>query len=161
MLKNAVIPACLFLCMVLISCAKEVTYDRDAQLKLDVDSITRFIALNKINAKNDGSGLFTQVVIPGIGTATLESLDTVTVKYTGRLLNGAIVDNPAEPVKLVYSSLIEGWMRGLPYIQAGGQIRLIVPSAMAYTNKRVNLIPANSCLDYTINLLTISKFVKK
>jgi FKBP-type peptidyl-prolyl cis-trans isomerase FkpA len=160
MLKNAVLPACLMFCMVLISCAKEVTYDKKAQIKLDVDSITRFLKLNNINATNDGSGLFCQILSPGEGTVTLDSLDTVTVKYTGRLLNGAVIDNPALPVRLIYSGLIEGWKRGLPKIQSGGQIRLIIPSAMAYTDKQVGLIPPNSNLDYTISLLGIGKYVK-
>lgn len=158
MLKNAVLPACLIFCMVLLSCAKEVTYDRDAQLKLDVDSISRFLQQNNINAKNDGSGLFYQILNPGEGTVTLDSLDTVTVSYTGRLLNGAIVDNPNLPVRLVYSALIKGWKLGLPKIQTGGQIRLLVPSVMAYTDRRVGLIPPNSNLDFTISLLRIGKF---
>jgi FKBP-type peptidyl-prolyl cis-trans isomerase FkpA len=158
MLKNAVLPACLIFCMVLISCAKEVTYDREAQLKLDVDSIDRFLKLNNINATNDGSGLFSQILTPGAGTITLDSLDTVTVTYTGRLLNGAVVDNPTLPVKLVYSGLIEGWRRGLPKIQTGGEIRLIIPSVMAYTDRRVGLVPPNSNLDYTISLLRIGKY---
>ncbi|MDB5020822.1 MAG: peptidylprolyl isomerase [Pedobacter sp.] len=157
MLKNAVLPACLIFCMALISCAKEVTYDREAQLKLDVDSIDRFLKLNNINATKDDSGLFSQILNPGEGAVTLDSLDTVTVAYTGRLLNGAVVDNPTLPVRLVYSGLIEGWKRGLPKIQAGGQIRLIIPSVMAYTDRRVGLIPANSNLDYTISLLRIGK----
>jgi FKBP-type peptidyl-prolyl cis-trans isomerase FkpA len=157
MLKNAVLPACLIFCMVLISCAKEVTYDRDAQLKLDVDSISRFLKLNNINAINDGSGLFTQILNPGVGTIKLDSLDTVTVTYTGRLLNGAVIDNVTLPVKLVYSASIEGWRRGLQKIQPGGQIRLIIPSVMAYTDRRVGIIPPNSNLDYSINLLGVGK----
>lgn len=146
--------------MVLISCTKEVTYDRDAQLKLDVDSINRFLVQNNINASNDGSGLFSEILKPGEGTFTLDSLDTVTVTYTGRLLNGALVDNPSLPVKLVYSALIEGWRRGLPKIQPGGQIRLLIPSVMAYTDRRVGIIPANSNLDFNISLLRIGKFKK-
>jgi FKBP-type peptidyl-prolyl cis-trans isomerase FkpA len=161
MLKPAFLPACLIFCMVLISCAKEVTYDRDAQLKLDVDSINKFIQLNNINAKNDGSGLFYQILSPGIGIDTLASLDTVVVAYTGRLLNGAVIDNPTLPVNLVYSGLIEGWKRGIQKIQIGGQIRLIIPSAMAYTDRRVGLVPPNSNLDYTISLLRIGKLVIK
>jgi FKBP-type peptidyl-prolyl cis-trans isomerase FkpA len=157
MLKNAVLPACLFFCMVLISCAKEATYDRAAQLQMDVDSINRFVATNKIAAKDDGTGLFYQILAPGNGSIKIDSLDTVTVTYTGRLLNGAIVDSETLPVKLVYSAMIEGWRKGVPKIQTGGQVRLIIPSVMAYTNKQVGLIPPNSSLDYLINLIKISK----
>lgn len=157
MLKNAVLPACLFFCMVLISCAKEATYDRAAQLQMDLDSINRFVMTNKIAAKDDGTGLFYQILAPGIGSMKIDSLDTVTVTYTGRLLNGAIIDSETLPVKLVYSAMIEGWRKGVPKIQPGGQIRLVIPSVMAYTNKQVGLIPPNSSLDYLINLIKISK----
>jgi FKBP-type peptidyl-prolyl cis-trans isomerase FkpA len=161
MLKNVVLLACLFFCIVLLSCAKEATYDREAQLQLDVDSISRFVKENNISATQDASGLFYQILSPGVGQDVIDSLDTVTVTYTGRLLNGAVVDNPSLPVKLVYSGLIEGWRIGLTKIQTGGTIRLIIPSTLAYTNKRVGLIPANSNLDYAIDLLKISKFVKE
>lgn len=157
MLKNAVLPACLFFCMVLISCAKEATYDRAAQLQMDLDSINRFVVTNKIAAKDDGTGLFYQILAPGTGSMKIDSLDTVTVTYTGRLLNGAIIDSETLPVKLVYSAMIEGWRKGVPKIQPGGQIRLVIPSVMAYTNKQVGLIPPNSSLDYLINLIKISK----
>jgi len=157
MLKNAVLPACLFFCMVLISCAKEATYDRAAQLQMDLDSINRFVVTNKIAAKDDGTGLFYQILAPGAGSMKIDSLDTVTVTYTGRLLNGAIIDSETLPVKLVYSAMIEGWRKGVPKIQPGGQIRLVIPSVMAYTNKQVGLIPPNSSLDYLINLIKISK----
>lgn len=157
MLKNAVLPACLFFCMVLISCAKEATYDRAAQLQMDVDSINKFIVTNKIAAKDDGTGLFYQVLAQGKGSIKIDSLDTLSVTYTGRLLNGAIIDSETIPVNLVYSAMIQGWKKGLVKIQPGGQIRLIIPSVMAYTNKQVGLIPPNSSLDYLINLIKISK----
>jgi FKBP-type peptidyl-prolyl cis-trans isomerase FkpA len=146
--------------LALLSCAKEEVYDRKAQLQLDVDSITRFVTINKIPAKNDGSGLFVQILRQGTGKDTIAVTDTLTVTYSGRLLNGALIENPALPVKLVYSGLIEGWKLGLKKIQPGGQIRLIIPSAMAYTNQQVGIIPPNSNLDYTIELLRISKLVK-
>jgi FKBP-type peptidyl-prolyl cis-trans isomerase FkpA len=160
MFKNAVLAMCFVLCLALFSCAKEEIYDRKAQLQLDVDSISRFVAINKIAAKNDGSGLFVQVLSAGNDTTTIGKLDTVTVTYSGRLLNGALIENPELPVKLVYAGLIEGWKLGLKKIHAGGEVRLIIPSAMAYTNKQVGIIPPNSNLDYTIQFLKISKLVK-
>jgi FKBP-type peptidyl-prolyl cis-trans isomerase FkpA len=159
MLKNAVLAMCFVLCLALFSCAKEEIYDRNAQLQLDIDSISRFVTMNKIPATNDGSGLFVQILVPGsgMGKDTIAGVDSVTITYSGRLLNGALIENPALPVSLVYSGLIEGWKRGLKKIQPGGQIRLIIPSTMAYTDKRVGIIPPNSNLDYTIGLLRVSK----
>lgn len=161
MLKNAVLAMCFVLCIALCSCAKEEIYDRNAQLRLDIDSISRFITTNKIPAKNDGSGLFVQILDAGtVDTVQIKDVDTVVVNYSGRLLSGAAIETTELPVKLVYSGLIEGWKLGLRKIHTGGLIRLIIPSAMAYTDKQVGIIPPNSNLDYTIQLLKISKPVK-
>jgi FKBP-type peptidyl-prolyl cis-trans isomerase FkpA len=162
MLKNAGFFGLLFGAMVLISCAKdEDTYDRAAQLKLDVEAIEKFVSSNKIDAKDDGSGLYFQVLRPGTQQKGWAKVDSVTVLYTGRLLNGALIDKPALPVRLLYSGLLEGWQNGLKKIQEGGSIRLIIPSTMAYTDVQVGIIPPNSNLDYTIELLNIDTTITK
>jgi len=149
---------CLLLGVALVSCEKPPVYDREAQLKLDVDSIARFVAANNIAATNDGSGLYSQILTAGSGNDTLKAMDLVTVVYTGRLLDGLVVERATEPDSVLYSSLIEGLTRGLKKIQPGGRIRLIIPSTMAYTNKVVGAIPANSNLDYTIELIKVTKY---
>jgi FKBP-type peptidyl-prolyl cis-trans isomerase FkpA len=162
MLKNTVLLGCLVFAMVLISCAKEEdTYDRDAQLQLDIDSIARFVSINKIGAKNDGTGLYSQILRAGAGEKGWARVDSVTVLYTGRLLNGAVFDKPALPVRLLYSSVFQGWQKGLQKIQEGGSIRLIIPSTMAYTDVQVGIIAPNSNLDYTIELLNIDTTTTK
>ncbi len=162
MLKNAGFFCLLFAAMVLISCAKdEDTYDRAAQLKLDVEAIEKFVSSNRIGATNDGTGLYTQVFKPGSQQKGWAKVDSVTVLYTGRLLNGAVFDKPSLPVRLLYSGLLEGWQNGLKKIQEGGSIRLIIPSTMAYTDVQVGIIPPNSNLDYTIELLNIDTTITK
>jgi FKBP-type peptidyl-prolyl cis-trans isomerase FkpA len=156
MLKNTVLLGCLVFVMVLISCAKEEdTYDRDAQLQLDIDSIARFVSINKIGATKDEDGLYFQILRPGAGEVNWDKVESVTVKYTGRLLNGAVFDQPELPVKLLYPGLFQGWHDGLQKIKEGGSIRLIIPSTMAYTDVQVGIIAPNSNLDYTIELLKI------
>lgn len=158
MLKNAFLAMCMLLSVVLVSCEKPAAYDRDAQLKMDVDSIARFVKANNIAATKDGSGLYSQILAAGSGTITLEDKDMLTVTYTGRLLNGVVIDRLDTPDSLLYSSAILGWRLGLRKIQPGGRIRLIIPSTMAYTNKMVGIIPANSNLDYTIELIKVTKY---
>jgi FKBP-type peptidyl-prolyl cis-trans isomerase FkpA len=162
MLKIALFSVSLFFAMMVTSCAKdEGTYDREAQLQLDIDSIQRFVSINKISAKNDGTGLFTQILSPGTGEKNWANVESVTVLYTGRLLNGATFDKPSLPVPLLYSGLLQAWKNGLKQIQEGGSVRLIIPSTMAYTDVQVGIIAPNSNLDYTIELLKIDTIVTK
>lgn len=156
MFKCAHFIACVILCVVMSSCGKMELYDRDTQLNFDLDSIQQFIVANNLKATNDGTGLFSEVLNPGTGVGTIAEEDEVIVGYTGKLLNGIIVEQ-GDSVKLKYSGLPTAWRSGLTKIKTGGQIRLLIPSTLAYTDKQVGLIPPNSCLDYVIRLRTILK----
>ena len=159
MLKNALYAACAILCVVMSSCGEVVEYDKETQLQLDIDSIQRFVTQYKINATNDGSGLFFEILRKGDSVGTIGENDTLKVSYTGKLLNGILVER-ADSAKLTFKSLTEGWKRGLVKITPdSGVIRLIVPSTMAYTNKQVGQIPPNSNLDYLITFKKLSKYI--
>jgi FKBP-type peptidyl-prolyl cis-trans isomerase FkpA len=178
MVKNCAIPnKRLFLCMMfkkkillaisvfivaLSACQKEVEYDRAAQLTIDTDIIRQFIATKGLTGFEETEGLFYQVLKPGTGTVTIGLQDTVEVNYEGRLLDGSVFDaTEGTPIKFVLAGVIEGWQKGVPLVKKGGQIRLIVPSTMGYTNRPVGPIPANSPLDFTIDVVNVYKFVPK
>jgi FKBP-type peptidyl-prolyl cis-trans isomerase FkpA len=155
MFRNALFIACAILCVVMSSCGEVVEYDKETQLQVDIDSIQRFVTRNNIKAVNDGSGLFSVILNQGKRQDTIGATDEIIVNYTGKLLNGIIVEE-GDTVKLKYAGLMEGWKRGLKKIKPdSGIIRLIMPSTMAYTNKQVGLIPPNASLDYVIVLDSI------
>lgn len=156
MFRNAHFIACVILCVVMSSCGKVELYDRETQLNFDIDSIQQFITANNLRATNDGTGLFSEILNPGTGVDDIAPEDDVIVDYTGKLLNGIIVEE-GDSVKLKYSGLTAAWQNGLTKIKTGGQIRLLIPSTLAYTDKQVGLIPPNSSLDYVIRLRTILK----
>jgi len=135
------------------SCGDVVEYNKDIQLEVDVDSIDRFISKNNLTFSRD-RGLYSQILQAGGGDYGIEADDDVVVNYTGKLLNGVIVER-GDSVRLKYSGMIEGWRKGLTKIRPGGSIRLLIPSTMAYTNKQVGIIPPNSNLDYVIVLRSI------
>ncbi|HEY0177263.1 MAG TPA: FKBP-type peptidyl-prolyl cis-trans isomerase, partial [Pedobacter sp.] len=56
------------------------------------------------------------------------------------------------PISFALGEVIRGWQIGIPFIQKGGQIRLLVPSLLAYQNQQNGIIPANSVLDFTVML---------
>jgi len=135
------------------SCKKE-DYDPDKQLLLDDALIKEFITKNNIPAiKDEKSGVYYEVITAGSGSINYTASTQITVKYEGRLLNGSVFDKNAIGATFSLGNLITGWQVGIPYIQKGGKIRLIVPSTLAYMNKARVGIPANSVLDFTIELI--------
>lgn len=155
MFRNALFIACAVLCLGFSSCGDVVEYNRETQLQVDADSIAQFLA-DKPNLvfERDRTGLYSQIINPGVGDYVVEDGDDVVVTYTGKLLSGIIVER-GDTVRLKYSGLIEGWREGLKKIKPGGTVRLLIPSTMAYTDRQVGMIPPNSNLDYTISFSAI------
>lgn len=106
------------------------------------------------------SGLFYAIDLPGNG-AVATACSTVTVHYKGQLLDGSVFEdsrsNPANAagVSFVLGQLIPGWVKGIPFIQPGGKIRLYLPPTLAYGTQARPGIPANSNLIFTIDLIAV------
>ncbi|NII85729.1 FKBP-type peptidyl-prolyl cis-trans isomerase [Pedobacter sp. SG908] len=135
----------LFLCLAAFSSCKK---DEDPEKQ-----IADFIKQNNINAVRDNSGLYYQIIKPGSGSFTYPNNTKITIKYEGRLLDGTIFDNgDGKEQTFNLAELISGWRIGIPKIQKGGEIRLIVPPSLGYVSGAVGSIPGNSVLDFTIQL---------
>lgn len=103
------------------------------------------------------NGVYYKIVQDGSGDYVAAD-DTVIVKYRGQLLNGGIFDETREkPATFPLKRLIKGWQVGLPYCRAGGKIRLIIPSHMAYSIRNSGKIPPNSILVFDVEVLEIKK----
>ncbi|OAQ40243.1 hypothetical protein A5893_04620 [Pedobacter psychrophilus] len=128
-----------------------------AQLAKDTVIIRKFITDNKIPAIKDASGLFYQIIQPGSGNTTYTINTQIETIYTGRLLNGATFDSSVgKPnFKTALGGVITGWQIGVPLIQKGGKIRLIIPSGYAYGPSANGSIGANSILDFDIELINV------
>jgi FKBP-type peptidyl-prolyl cis-trans isomerase FkpA len=128
----------------------------------EAPQIQSFAAANAITATAHTSGLYYEVIDQGTGvTPTLNS--KIVITYTGTLLNGTIFDQKTTPNNEAtgpnspwpLSDLIEGWRIGIPLIKAGGRIKLIVPSAMAYGCTGYGSIPGNTVLYFDITLVNV------
>lgn len=104
---------------------------------------------------------------------TLESIDlvigdgaevpadaTVTVHYTGALCtDGTIFESSHDggrPVTFGLEQVIEGWTKGVPGMRVGGTRRLLIPSEMAYGQRRASsAIGPNSDLVFDIELIDV------
>ena len=133
------------------SSCKNDGFNAAKQAATDDSLIRAYISANNITATKDPSGLYYSVITPGTGDYPVAS-SSVSVIYTGKLLNGSVFA-PTSPLTSPLSQLITGWQIGIPHINAGGSILLLIPSALGYGNSSPGAgIPANSVLVFTINL---------
>ena len=136
-----------------ISACRKDNFDAAKQAAIDDSLMTDFIQKNNITMIKHSSGIYYQIINQGNG-ANVHSNSTVEVNYEGRLLNGYVFDKSTSSITFPLHQVIAGWTIGVPLIQVGGRIRLIIPSGLAYGNESPGAgIPKNSVLDFTIDLL--------
>lgn len=102
----------------------------------------------------------------GIGITTLKEgaganpkmTDTVKVNYRGTLENGLEFDSSykrGQPATFPLSRVIPCWTEGVQKIKVGGKAKLVCPPNLAYGNRDIPGIPANSTLIFEVELLDI------
>lgn len=158
MLKNKILLLVFLLCALFAACEKTPPYEVEKQKELDAITIKKYVDSNNLSMIVDPSGLNYQIITPGKGTVYPTPTDSVMVYFQGRLLRASsafqtVAETDSLGVNLNYA--MEGWKIGLSKITAGGQIRMIIPSALAYKNFTGNGIPPFAILDYTITLKNI------
>ena len=92
--------------------------------------------------------------------AVAKSGDTVTVDYTGRLMNGTKFDSSVgrQPFQFQIGAgqVIQGWEQGVPGMKVGGTRTLIIPPSLGYGDAgSPPMIPANATLKFEIKLISI------
>lgn len=86
---------------------------------------------------------------------------TVTVHYTGALCaNGIIFESShdgSRPVTFGLHEVIQGWTLGLPGMKVGGTRRLLIPSDLAYGQRRASsAIGPNSDLVFDVEMISLT-----
>jgi FKBP-type peptidyl-prolyl cis-trans isomerase FkpA len=153
---NKILVLSLIMTLALGSCKKSDNFDPAKQAELDEALIVKFIADNKITAVRHQSGVYYQILSPGTGSVTYTANTVVSAKYTGRLLNGSIFDQTTTQIpSFALGNVIVGWQIGVPLIQKGGKIRILIPSQYGYGRNVAGTIPANSVLDFDIELTDV------
>lgn len=106
------------------------------------------------------SGLQYKVITPGTGTKPTKN-DTVTVEYTGKLINGTVFDSTeksGKPVSFKVTEVIPGWTEALQLMKTGATWEVYVPSKLAYGPRGVGgPIGPNQTLIFQIRLLSVNK----
>ena len=109
-----------------------------ASLGIDLDLMTE-----------TASGLFYRDDIVGTGEPAA-LLDTVTLTYTGWLVDGEEFDSGGFDATLGETALIAGFTEGIVGMQVGGTRTIVIPADLGYGSAGQGSIPGNSVLVFEI-----------
>lgn len=149
---------------------KKLLMKRIAQYKKSADKNkekgTGFLQKNKSKpgVVTTASGLQYKVLETGKGTQSPTKEDSVTVEYTGKLLNGKVFDTTEgkdKPATFKLTQVIPGWTEALQKMKAGDKWEIYVPSNLAYGPRGIGgPIGPNETLIFKIKLISIQKKTK-
>ncbi|MDI9358711.1 MAG: FKBP-type peptidyl-prolyl cis-trans isomerase [Phycisphaerales bacterium] len=117
-----------------------------------------FLETNKTKAGVvvTGSGLQYEVLEQGQGDKP-SAQHTVTCHYEGRLIDGTVFDSSikrGQPASFPLRAVIKGWTEGLQLMNTGSKFRFYIPSELAYGDRDMATIPANSTLIFDVQLIS-------
>ena len=122
---------------------------------------TAFLVENmkKEGVKTLPSGLQYKVITEGKGKSP-SATDTVTVQYTGRLVDGTEFDSSykrGEAATFAVNGVVKGWTEALQLMKEGSKWQLILPSNLAYgeTGTVGGPIGPNAVLIFDVELVSL------
>ncbi|HEY5823925.1 MAG TPA: FKBP-type peptidyl-prolyl cis-trans isomerase, partial [Cyclobacteriaceae bacterium] len=120
----------------------------------------KFLNENKTKegVKTTASGLQYKVITSGKGKmAKAES--SVTVHYTGKLIDGTVFDSSVErgaPATFGVSQVIAGWTEAMQLMHEGDKWILYIPSELGYGERGAGgQIPPHSALIFEVELIKV------
>ncbi|MFI5195588.1 MAG: FKBP-type peptidyl-prolyl cis-trans isomerase [Chitinophagales bacterium] len=152
-----------FILSVQLSCAQD-TRSEAAQRTADEKKLQEYFTVHNIHAQK-ASGIYYTISRAGTGHKILAG-ETVTIDYTGKLLDGTVFDSNTDPkfqhpepltVEIGAGKVIKGWDKGVQLLQKGSVATLYIPSGMAYGAANKGPIPANSILVFDVAVTDVTK----
>lgn len=142
---------------------KAIAKQEEEQKKLSEDNLAKGKAFLEENKAKEGvvtteSGLQYRVITEGKG-AKPKATDTVTVHYTGKLIDGTEFDSSAkhgQPATFPLDGVIPGWTEALQLMPQGSKWEIVIPSDLAYGAGGQGPIPPASTLVFEVELLEIA-----
>ncbi len=124
---------------------------QDVAPATDSSSLLTYATKHNIHPVKDSTYLFYEIIQKGTGATPLSN-SKIYIRYQGQLMDGTYFDSTLTSIRLPLDSLIRGWQIGIPKIQVGGQIKLLIPSAFGFGCRGTNSIPANAPLYFNVYL---------
>ena len=126
----------------------------------EVESIKKYVADNKIKVEPTPEGIYIVTTKKGTG-AQPQPMQTVTVHYTGKLLDGTVFDSSVkrgEPFSFMLGArqVIPGWEVAVSKMHVGEKATVLIPSDFAYGERGNYAIPPFSPLVFDIEVLSVS-----
>jgi peptidyl-prolyl cis-trans isomerase A (cyclophilin A) len=130
----------------------------EAKAKAEKEKMDKVLNETYGSAKTTASGLRYITELEGNG-ASPKATDTVTVHYSGYLLNGTKFDSSVDrgqPATFPLNQVIRGWTEGLQLMKVGGKTKFIIPAELGYGEQGAGgVIPPNAWLIFDVELLKI------
>jgi FKBP-type peptidyl-prolyl cis-trans isomerase FklB len=150
---------------VLMNFQKDFVAKRNAEMaQLAQQNLDKGKAFLENNKKQPGvvtlpDGLQYKIITAGKGEKPGPN-DTVTVNYTGKLINGQVFDSSdkqGHPISFQVNQVIKGWTEVLQLMQVGSTWEVYIPAELAYGSQSVGPIGPNETLIFNIQLVSIQK----
>ncbi len=160
-MKKLVLGSVMSLVLFTIGCIDDIEIPEQKsfaeQLEIDQELITQYLQDNNITALEDSVyGLrYVMHVVGNENNPTVD--DEIVVSYAGRVMGSPTNFDAGDTIPLLVNRLIPAWQILVPYMGEGGSMTMYVPSGYAYGPARVGPIPANSILEFDLDLVTFLK----
>jgi len=135
---------------------------QQTQLK-DAEKALRdqYLAANGITVEPTASGLYFIETEKGTGKKAMPG-NTVSVHYTGRLLDGTVFDSSVDKgtpytFRLGVGAVIKGWDEAIAMLNEGGKATIVIPSDLAYRDQDSGRIPPYSTLVFDVELVSVEE----
>lgn len=133
------------------------------RVAIEDKDLQTYFTKNGLTPIKTPSGLYYLITEKGNGNLP-GSDDTVTMNYTGQLLNGKLFDSNTDSsfkhvapfsFTLGRGMVIKGWDEGVALLPQGSKAKFFIPSYLAYGAAERPNIPANSILIFDVELVNI------
>ncbi len=148
---------------------KKMEEQKAQQAPIDDQILQDYFAKNNIHPQKTASGLYYTIQKAGSG-AQIQKGQTVSMMYTGKLLDGTIFDSNVDPEILAkrggkseplvfpvgMGQMIPGMDEGAMLLKKGAKATLYIPSPLAYGPNSPNPnIPANAVMMFDVEITNV------
>jgi len=134
----------------LVACS---TYSEE-DLKTFDKKIKDWIEQQDVQFNKTESGLYYAFESTGYGR-NIKYTDSVSVLFTGYLLDGTVFEVEKKPVPFAVKEVIVAWKEILLMSKNEAKVQIISPPQLGYGNHELEKIPQNAILIYKIEIVDI------